>query len=558
MTLPFLRCIPAFALPLALGACASMTMQETRPIASVPALSEELLRTVTTRLSSDEFEGRAPGTRGEQLTVAYLIEQMRAAGLQPGNHGSWTQDVPLVEMTPQNVSPLVFQTPRGAQSLALGSDYVINSFRITPRTDIRNSDVVFVGYGITAPEKGWDDYAGVDVRGKTVIILVNDPDWQTPTVGGLFNGRAMTYYGRWDYKYAEAARHGAAAAIIVHDTEPAAYGWNVVETSNTGASLLADAADNHMGETEANGWMQLPRAQALFAAAGQNFDTLREAAKQRGFRAVPLSGVTASVSFDNRINRTMSKNVIGILPGRTRPNDYILYSAHWDHLGRCQPNAAGDDICNGAIDNATGTAGLITLAQAHARAGAAERTLVFLAVTGEESGLLGSTYYAENPVFPLAQTVGGVNMDSLAGAGPAHDVVVVGVGKSELDTYLAPVLAAEGRHVTPEPTPEKGFYYRSDHFAFAKLGVPMLYVDPGEDLIDGGTAAGAAWNADYTAHRYHSPDDEIAYITRWDGMIADLRIYYAVGRALAMTDAWPNWVDGDEFRATRDRSRAGR
>ncbi|MCU0729080.1 MAG: M28 family peptidase, partial [Sphingopyxis sp.] len=317
------------------------------------------------------------------------------------------------------------------------------------------------------------------------------------------------------------------------------------------------AADNHMDETQANGWMQLDRARALFAASGQDFNALRDAAKRPGFRAVPLTGTTASVSFGNAMRRFQSRNVIGILPGRTRPNDYVLYTGHWDHLGRCEANAAGDDICNGAIDNASGTAALVALADAHVRAGAAERSLVFLAVTAEESGLLGSKYYAENPVFPLNQTVGGVNMDALIPTAPARNVTIIGRGKSELDAYLDRALADAGRVGEDEPTPERGFYYRSDHFSFAKLGVPMLYFKNGTDLIEGGTAAGAAAMQTYTSDLYHGPDDEMAAFTRWDGIMADLGLYYSVGRALANDRTWPNWVAGDEFRAIRDRSRAG-
>jgi Zn-dependent M28 family amino/carboxypeptidase len=523
----------------------------------IPEISEATLRTVTTRLASDEFEGRSPGTRGEELTVNYLIEQFRAAGLQPGNNGSWTQDVPLVEMTSTNYSALRFSGGGVNMNLRHAEDFVANSYRITPRTDIRNSDVVFVGYGINAPERGWNDYEGIDVRGRTVVILVNDPDWQTPTVGGIFNGRAMTYYGRWTYKYEEAARQGAAAAIIVHDTEPAAYGWSVVRSSWTGPQYSAASANNGMDQTQANGWMQLARTRELFRGAGQDFDALAARARQPGFRAVPLTGVRASLSFDNQIRRTPSRNVVAMLPGRVRPDEYVLYTAHWDHLGRCEANAAGDDICNGAIDNATGAAALVTPAQAHARAGAPDRSMVFLAVTAEESGLIGSAYYAQNPVFPLARTVGGVNMDALSPAGPARDVIVVGRGKSELDGYLERAATAQGRTLSNEPTPERGYYYRSDHFPFAKAGVPMLYFDGGEDLIDGGTAAGRRVSEDYTANRYHAPDDEVEFITRWDGMVADLRLYYAVGRMMATSNAWPNWNEGDEFRAARDRSRAG-
>ncbi len=575
--MPSPRLFAALLLPTMLGACATVGGESgggvpvaSAPVRAAPALlptaaptdsgphiSLATLQDVTTRLASDEFEGRAPGSAGEQLTVDLLIERFRAAGLQPGNNGSWVQDVPLVELTTTNPSALTFRTPQGTQSLAIGEDFVANSYRITPQTRIAHSDVVFVGYGINAPEKGWNDYAGVDVRGKTVVVLVNDPDWQTPTVGGPFNGRAMTYYGRWTYKYEEAARQGAAAVLIVHDTEPAAYGWNVVRSSWSGPQYTADAANNHMDQTLANGWIQLERARALFAAAGQDFDALRERAKAPGFRAVALSGVSASLSFDNAVRRTPSRNVIAMLPGRTRPDEVVLYTAHWDHLGRCEANAGGDDICNGAIDNATGTAALVALGEAHARAGAPERTLVFLAVTAEESGLLGSAYYAANPVFPLNRTVGGVNMDALSGAGPARDIIVIGRGKSELDAYLEQAARRAGRVLVTEPTPEKGFYYRSDHFSLAKRGVPMIYFDGGEDLIVGGVAAGRAWAERYTNDYYHGPDDEMGVITSWDGMMADLRLYYAVGRALADDTAWPNWVEGDEFRAIRDRSRAG-
>jgi Zn-dependent M28 family amino/carboxypeptidase len=535
-----------------LAACSAGT--PSIPDVTVPDISLKTMQDVVTALASDEFEGRAPGTAGEEKTVALLIERFKAAGLQPGNGTSWTQDVPLVEITANNVSPLTFTGGKTPISLAYGTQFVAGSYRIQPKTEVKDSDVVFVGYGINAPEKGWNDYAGVDVKGKTVVILVNDPDWQTSEAKGEFNGRAMTYYGRWTYKYEEAARQGAAAALIVHDTEPAAYGWNVVQSSWTGTQYLAATKNDGADQTAANGWMQLEQTQALFASAGQDFDALREAAKKKGFKAVPLTGVKASLTFDNAITRKMSKNVIGVLPGAKAKDEYVLYTAHWDHLGRCEA-VNGDDICNGAIDNATGTAALVALAEAHAKAGAPDRSLVFLAVTAEESGLLGSKYYAENPVFPLKQTVGGVNMDALSGSGPSKDLIVIGRGKSQLDAYLEKAATAEKRVLTDEPTPEKGFYYRSDHFSLAKLGVPMLYFDGGEDLINGGSAAGRAWAENYTANQYHAPSDDMSAITSWDGMMADLKLYYAVARMLAMTDAWPNWNDGDEFRAIRDKSR---
>ncbi len=524
------------------------------PDVTIPDLSLDTMKTLVGELASDEFEGRMPGTVGEEKTMALLTREFAGAGLKPGNNGQWFQDVPLVEITAKNVSPLKFTGGKTDMSLDYGSDFVASSYRVTDKISVADSDVVFVGYGINAPEKKWNDYAGLDVKGKTVVILVNDPDWETEGNEGAFNGRAMTYYGRWTYKYEEAARQGAAAAIIVHDTEPAAYGWNVVESSWTGPQNVADATNNHMDATAANGWIQLAKAKQLFASAGQDFDKLRAAAKQPGFKAVPL-GVKASLSFDNVIKKTLSKNVIGILPGKTRPNEYVLYTAHWDHLGRCGEDASGDGICNGAVDNATGTAALVALAKAHAAQGPADRTLVFIALTAEESGLLGSEYYAANPVFPLGQTVGGVNMDALSAAGPTKDLVVIGRGKSDLDRYLEKAAKMNDRVLVDEPTPEKGYYYRSDHFSFAKLGVPMLYFESGEDLLKGGVAAGKKAAEDYTENRYHAPSDEVTDDWNWDGMMADLKVYYAVGRMLAMTDAWPNWNKGDEFRKARDESR---
>lgn len=557
--LRFPRTTAAVAVLLSVAACsggekAAAPDAASLPEVQFPELSLQTLQDVTKELSSDAYEGRAPGTAGEEKTVAYLIKKFEEAGLKPGNNGKWTQDVPLVEITPKNATPLTFTGGKAPVTLQYATDYVANSYRVQPRTVIKDSDVVFVGYGINAPEKGWNDYAGLDVKGKTVVVLVNDPDWQTKETKGEFNGRAMTYYGRWSYKYEEAARQGAAAVLIVHDTEPAAYGWNVVESSNTGANYLAETKDGGAKETAANGWIQLPKAKELFASAGQDFDKLRAAAGKKGFKPVALTGVKASLSFDNEISKKMSHNVVGVLPGTKRPDEYVLYTGHWDHLGRCTP-VNGDDICNGAVDNASGIAGLVTLAQAYQKAGAPDRSVVFLAVTAEESGLLGSKYYAENPIFPLAQTVGGVNMDSLNPNGPAKDIVVVGRGKSELDVYLEKIAKAANVTIVDEPTPEKGFYYRSDHFSFAKLGVPFFNFGAGEDLVDGGKEAGKKASEDYEKNRYHAPADEYEAIKNWDGMLADLKLFYAAGRMLASTDAWPNWNAGDEFRAARDKSR---
>ncbi|MBO6944788.1 M28 family metallopeptidase [Altererythrobacter sp.] len=544
---------------LTLTACDMMGASE--PALDIPEvaagdISQATMVDITRTLSSDEFEGRMPGTIGEELTVALLTEKFEAAGIQPGNGDSWIQDVPLVEITGKNFAPLTITNGETDLVYDFGSEWVGVTYREDAQTQLANSELVFVGYGINAPERDWNDYEGVDVTGKTVVILVNDPDWQTQGLEGPFNGRAMTYYGRWTYKYEEAARQGAEGAIIVHDAEPASYGWNVVESSWSGAQAYPEYGANAPTRTLVNGWVQKDVAREILSAAGQDLDALSEAAKSKDFKPVEL-GFTASTSFQNDIRKFMSKNVIGVLPGATRPDEYVIHTAHWDHLGRCTPAPDGDDICNGAVDNATGTAALVALAEAHGKAGAPDRSLVFLAVTAEESGLLGAHYYAENPVFPLAQTVGGINMDAFDMAGPAKDVTVVGPGKSQLDLFLEAALVADGRVQTPNPSPEAGYYYRSDHFAFAKRGVPMLYLDGGQDLIDGGREAGAALANDYRANRYHGPKDEFDENWDWSGVVADLQLFYSLGRMMAMSTSWPNWNEGDEFKATRDAACAG-
>ena len=526
---------------LALSACAE---------SEAPAdISLTTMQDAVRTLSSDEFEGRMPGTAGEERTIAYLIEQFEAAGLEPGNNGSWTQEVPLVEITGSEFAPLTV----GDQQFTHGSDWVGVSYRQSPETTIADSEIVFVGYGINAPERGWNDYEGVDMRGKTALILVNDPDFAGEGLEGTFGGRAMTYYGRWTYKYEEAARQGATAAIIVHEDFAASYGWNVVESSWTGPQAYADTGGDGSDQTAMNGWVSNAAARSIFAAADMDMDEMVTAASQPGFRAVPL-GQSVSTSFSNEVRRYQSHNVIGVLPGSERPDEYVLHTAHWDHLGRCTPNEDGDDICNGAVDNATGTAALIALAEAHAAAGPTERSLVFLAVTAEEQGLLGSEYYAANPVFPLAQTVGGFNMDALYVLGEATDVTVIGGGKSSLDSYLADALEAQGRVQTADHNPQAGRYYRSDHFSMAKRGVPMLYVKSGETLVEGGIEAGEAAYAVYNENRYHGPDDEYDENWDWAGVMQDLDLFYRLGRALGNAEEWPTWNEGDEFRAIREES----
>ncbi|MGB3796637.1 MAG: M28 family peptidase [Alteraurantiacibacter sp.] len=537
---------------LSLAACATVPASGPGSTPASPISGQISLQTVqdTVRtLSSDAFEGRKPGTPGGQMTVDYLVEQFAAAGLQPGNGDSFLQKVPLVEITGSDFAPLSV----GDLSFEHGTDWVGVSYRQTPATTIANSDLVFVGYGINAPERGWNDYEGVDMAGKTALILVNDPDFASDTVEGTFNGRAMTYYGRWTYKYEEAARQGATAALIVHEDFAASYGWNVVEGGWTGAQAYTDTGGDGSDQTAMNGWVSNGTAAAIFEAAGMNLGAMVEAASQPGFKAVSLD-MPVSTSFTNSSRRYTSNNVIGMLPGATRPDEIVLHTAHWDHLGRCIPNEAGDDICNGAVDNATGTAALVALAEAHRETDALNRSLVFLAVTAEESGLLGAEYYASNPVFPLSQTVGGINMDGIAVRGESRDVNVRGGGKSDLDDYLATALAAQGRTASPDPAPEAGYYYRSDHFPLVKRGVPMFYVKSGLDLVNGGTARGEAMEAAYRANAYHAPDDEYDESWDWSGLMQDLDLYYRLARDLGSTADWPEWNEGDEFRAVRQAS----
>ncbi|HMO68800.1 MAG TPA: M28 family peptidase, partial [Novosphingobium sp.] len=533
-----------FRLALALAALASAASLGARapdphagvPKVAVPQVSVETLQDVTRFLAADELEGRAPGTRGEEKTVAYLIDRFAKAGLEPGNKGSWLQSVPMVEIDAVNHTGLRVTGAAEPLHFAFGSDMVSASYRAVDRTEIADAELVFVGHGIVAPELGWNDYAGLDMAGKVAVILVNDPDYAAPDETGPFRGRRMTYYGRWTYKFEEAARQGAAAALVVHDTFPAGYGWGVVETSWTGPQPHVDRADQGMSATLANGWVQKRVADALFRAAGHDPDALIQAARQPGFRPVPL-GLKASMAFDSRIRRTTSANVIGVLPGRKRKDEAVLYTAHWDHLGRCKP-VGTDDICNGAADNATGIAALVALAEANRRMGPADRSQVFIAFTLEEAGLLGSQFYAQNPVHPLARTVGGINFDAIQPGPPARDVMVIGGDKSGLSRYLRAGLARLGLAETPETTPERGSYYRSDHFPLARLGVPMLYPKRGTDWVAGGREAGDAAAQDYTDNRYHKPGDEVTPDWDWSGIHQFVEVSGLVGRSLAMSGEW--------------------
>ena len=517
---------------------------------------ESLLHRHVSVLASDEFEGRAPATHGEELTVNYLRDQFEDIGIAPGNEGSYFQAVEVTEITLAGAPELIIQGSDYAASFSYGDQQVVGSQQQVPFVTVQGSDLVFVGYGIVAPERNWNDYANIDVTDKTVIILVNDPGYATQDPA-VFNGNAMTYYGRWTYKYEEAARQGAAAAIIVHETGPAGYGWEVVNNSWTGPQIGLTAANLNGNRAEIEGWITQETAEAVFDGAGLSYTELKQAAAQPGFTAVPMADLKLNVSIENSVRTSLSQNVLAAIPGTTRPEETVIYTAHWDHLG-IDPTLEGDQIYNGASDNATGTAGLLALAHLHAQAPAPERTVVFLAVTAEESGLLGSQWYAQHPVYPIASTVANINMDNMNTVGRTRDVVVVGARSSELEDYLADAAGRQGRYIQSEPNPERGYYYRSDHFNFAKVGVPALYAESGEDNIEFGRDYGAAQAQDYTDNRYHQPGDE--YRASWDlsGAAEDLRLYFDIGQRLANEQTFPEWYEGNEFKAIRDASSARR
>ena len=516
--------------------------------------SEEIARHVET-LASDEFEGRGPASPGEEKTLEYLRAEFERLGLRPGNGESWFQEVPLVSITADPAMSLAVAGGGRTTDLAYGVEFIGWTTRVIDRTEITDSEMVFVGYGVIAPEYGWNDYAGVDVEGKTVVMLVNDPGF---VVGDpeIFNGRSMTYYGRWTYKYEEAARQGAAAAIIVHETEPAGYPWDVVSSSWSGPQFGLVTEDANLSRVAVEGWVTADAARRIFEQAGMDLDELEQRSRDRGFQPVPL-GLTASVAVENTIRRTVSHNVLGLLPGSQRGDEIVVLMAHWDHLGR-DPSLEGDQIYNGALDNATGTAGLLELAEAFASLETPpSRSVLFLATTAEEQGLLGSAYYASHPVYPLRSTVAAINMDGLDIWGPMNDITVVGYGNSELDDYLAEAATARGRLLRPDPESEKGFFYRSDHFPFAKAGVPALYTDAGIDHVEFGEEWGIRQRDIYTAEKYHKPSDE--YDPAWDlsGAVDDLRLLFEVAHRLADGEAFPNWREGNEFRARRDSMMSG-
>ncbi len=511
-------------------------------------------------ISDDVFEGRGPGTAAGERAAEWIADEMKRLGIAPGNRDGYFQSVPSVTITMDAArSSLLIAGADGERPFKFADEAVW----WTPHYDradvtVDRAPLVFVGYGVVAPEENWNDYAGIDVKGKVVVVLINDPGFITRD-DTLFKGRAMTYYGRWTYKFEEAARQGAAGVIIVHETEPAAYGWEVVRNSNSGPVSYLDTPDQNLSMITLRSWITQESAVALFKRARLDYETLKLAANRRGFRAIPMGGLTASAAMHSTLTHMITRNIVGVVKGASHPDDYVLYQAHWDHLG-VKPDLPGPDkIYNGAIDNGMGVSMVLEIGEAFAKAQVRpERSVALLFPTLEEQGLLGSEYFAKHPLWPLSHIVAGINLDGSLPSGKARDMVVVGSGASELEDLLADVLKGENRVILPDPEPEKGYFYRSDHISLAKVGVPMLDPDGGFDLLNGGTRAGQALRDDYTQHRYHQPTDE--FDPNWDmsGPLDDVNAFYALGRKLADSELKPNWYSGNEFRSVRDASESAK
>lgn len=499
------------------------------------------------QLASDEFMGRMPFTEGERKTTKYLQAEFEKLGLSPGNGNSFFQEVPMIEITGTPSEKMKISGPKGDFDLNYFDDFVALTLKPQEKVGLENSELVFVGYGIVASEYGWNDYQGMDMKGKTAVVLVNDPGFESQD-STLFKGNAMTYYGRWTYKYEEAGRQGAAGVIIIHETAPASYGWNVVQSSWSGAQL---SLESNAPVADVQGWVTKEAADKLFEASPINNKNFHELAMQKDFKPTPM-GLTVSMGIANKIKRDVSKNVVALLEGSTRKDETIIYSAHWDHLGIGHP-VDGDSIYNGAVDNASGTACLLAIAEAFKKGKQPERSIVFLAVTAEEQGLLGSAYYAEHPIYPPKKTVAAINMDALASPGPMKDLTITGYGQSEMDEYATEAAKKQGRYLIPDPEPEKGYFFRSDHFNFAKIGIPSLYASGSYEDFKHGHEYVKKMNDEYRDKKYHQPQDEYDPITtELSGVQFDAQLMYLVGQKLANEDYFPKWYQNSEFRAARE------
>jgi Zn-dependent M28 family amino/carboxypeptidase len=514
------------------------------------------LRYWISTLSSDEFEGRAPGTQGGQLTKNFISKTFQDLNLDPVND-SYFLDVPTSEITLKDSSYLTLSFRGNDRKMITGDEVVFWTKQAREYRKIRDSEVVFVGYGIVAPEYNWNDYEGIDVKGKTVVILVNDPGFATGKLR-LFNGRSMTYYGRWTYKFEEAARQGAAAAIVVHEEEPAAYPWSVVENSWQGPQLDLQRDDLGADRVILEGWIRDSTLTDVLNFTGFNYESLKEIALEKTFSAFPLRGLTLSSEIHNKVRYLQSHNIAAVKKGSAQPDEYILFMAHWDHLGFMEGAQIGDDkIANGAVDNATGVAAVFEFAKRFSEI-ETDRSIMFLAVTLEESGLLGSEYFAKYPPINLSNIVAGFNYDAILPTGLTNDMVVVGYGASELEDLLEDELSKSSRYINPDPNPDKGYFYRSDHISFAKRGVPVLYADGGFDLVDGGKEAGFIIEEQYRLDAYHGVADEYNESWNLDGLNQSIDVIFNISKELANSSQWPNWYEGNEFKSIRDASRSGK
>ncbi|HRO47819.1 M28 family metallopeptidase [Agriterribacter sp.] len=514
------------------------------------AFSSDSLGKHIAELSGDDFEGRKPFTAGETKTIQYLKEKFIAAGLEPGNGESYFQEVPMVNITTDAAPVMQVKSAKGNFTLQGPDDYVLWTNKTDAAVSLNNDELVFAGYGVVAPEYNWNDYKGLDVKGKVVMVLVNDPGFNAGDTS-LFKGKTMTYYGRWTYKFEEAARQGAKACLVIHNTEAASYPFTVVQNNWNASRLRLDPRGREEQLCDMIGWVSGPAAKKLLTAAGKD-TTLFTSADVRGFKGTALN-LGLSTSIRVKTNYNQSNNVIGKITGSKYPDETIIYTAHWDHLGIGTPDETGDSIYNGALDNASATAGLLELARGFKSLPTQpERTIVFLSVTAEEQGLWGSAYYAQNPVYPSNKTVANINMDGLNWYGKTKDVIIVGQGQSELEDYLQEEAAKVNRTITPEVHPEAGYYYRSDHFNFAKAGIPALYISSGIDVIGKESGYGKKMNDIYTEKNYHRPSDEYDATWKLDGAIDDLQLLFRVGRRLAYGQSWPQWKTGSEFKAIRE------
>ncbi|HVB58885.1 MAG TPA: M28 family peptidase [Candidatus Acidoferrales bacterium] len=545
----------AAAMLFGIVAIVSLQAQGPQPKAALNLISADRMLASIRTLSSNEFQGRGPGTAGEDLTLAYLQKQFRGMGLEPGNpNGTYLQAVPLVGIRPDPSMVLTFSGHNQTLHLVFEKDFVAQTRRMVDSVHL-DADMIFVGYGVQAPEYKWDDFKGVNVKGKVIVVLINDPPVPDPR---MFGGKAMTYYGRWTYKFEKAAELGAAGCLIVHETEPAGYPWEVVRDSWSGETFNLVSPDKNMHRAAVEGWITHEQAQALFQAAGLDFEALKKQAVSADFHPVDL-GMRAQLDIHNTLRTIESHNVIAKRTGSdpTLKNQYVIYSAHWDHFG-IGPEVNGDKIYHGALDNASGTAALLEIARAYAQVKPPpRRTILFLSVTAEEQGLLGSEYYAEHPLYPVAQTAADINMDGMNVWGKTRDITEIGEGKSTLDEVVAEAAREQGRTVRPDPEPEKGYYYRSDHFSFAKVGIPAFDPDAGIDFIGKPAGWGLTKRQEYTANNYHKPSDVIQPDWNLSGAVQDAQLFFLVGYKVANAAKMPEWKPDAEFRAIRQASLKG-